>query len=359
MPLIEVRGLTKKYNPAVYALNHTSFTVEKGEWIAVMGPSGSGKSTLLNILGCLDTPTEGRVSIGGQNLAELSPAERAQFRAEKIGFVFQQHHLVPYLTAVENVMLAQYFHSVADEKEAADALRCVGLGDRLPHLPSQLSGGEQQRVCIARALINQPQLILADEPTGNLDEVNETIVMSLMAKLHREGRTMVVVTHDPAIARMAERRIELHHGRLTEVSVSPKQEAELIDDLLQAVWRAQEDTGRAELHRESLPDFAGNRATFVLMAHEGWIRMEDGLVALTDNGQRRANKLMRRHRLAERLFYETFSVEESLLHENASKIEHSLSPEVVEKICTFLNHPQTCPHGDPIPRGVCCLKNSG
>jgi len=306
--LIEVRGLTKKYNSAVYALNHTSFTVEQGEWVAVMGPSGSGKSTLLNILGCLDTPTEGRVIVEGQDLAALSAAERARFRAERLGFIFQQHHLVPYLSAVENVMLAQYFHSLADEREAADALRCVGLGDRLYHLPSQLSGGEQQRVCIARALINQPSLILADEPTGSLDEVNETIVMSLMAKLHREGRTMVVVTHDPAIARMAERRIELHHGRLTEVSVSPKQEADLMDNLLQAIRRAQESTGRAELLMDSLPDFVGNRATFVLMAHEGWIRLAEGYVSFTPKGEARANELMRRHRLAERLFFETFEL---------------------------------------------------
>ena len=176
--------------------------------------------------------------VEGQDLSRLEPAERARFRAEKIGFIFQQFHLVPYLTAVENVMLAQYLHSLADEREAADALRCVGLGDRLHHLPSELSGGEQQRVCIARALINQPQLILADEPTGNLDEVNETIVMSLLTRLHREGRTVVIVTHDPAIARMAERRIELHHGRLTEVSILAHREEELFDHLLRAVWKS-------------------------------------------------------------------------------------------------------------------------
>ena len=158
--------------------------------------------------------------------------------------MFQQFHLVPYLTAVENVMLAQYFHSLADEREAAEALARVGLGDRLRHLPSQLSGGEQQRVCVARALINQPNVILADEPTGNLDEVNETLVMGLLTELHREGHTIVLVTHDPEIGRMAERRIELHHGRLTEVSVFPTNEEELIDNLLKAVWHAQEDTGQ-------------------------------------------------------------------------------------------------------------------
>jgi DtxR family Mn-dependent transcriptional regulator len=156
---------------------------------------------------------------------------------------------------------------------------------------------------------------------------------------------------------MAERRIELHHGRLTEVSVSPKYEAALIDHLLQSVWRQQEATGRDERKIDSLPDFIGNRATFLLMAHEGWIRLEEGCVSLTDEGQRRATELMRRHRLAERLFFDTFGLEEALLHENACKVEHSLTPEVVEKICTFLNHPQTCPHGDPIPRGACCIES--
>jgi len=170
---VEVQGLTKRYGTEVLALNRVSFNIRKGEWVAAMGPSGSGKSTLLNILGCLDTPDEGIVAVGGEALTNFSAAERARFRSERIGFVFQQYHLVPYLTALENVMLAQYFHSMADEAEAADALRRVGMGDRLTHLPSQLSGGEQQRVCIARALINQPDLILADEPTGNLDAVNE------------------------------------------------------------------------------------------------------------------------------------------------------------------------------------------
>ncbi|PYU95725.1 MAG: hypothetical protein DMG25_03485 [Acidobacteria bacterium] len=358
MPLIEVEGLTKKYEGPVYALNRASFAVEKGEWVAVMGPSGSGKSTLLNILGCLDAPTEGRVIVEGRDLAQLSPAERARFRAEKLGFIFQQHHLVPYLTAVENVMLAQYFHSMAEEGEAAEALRGAGLGDRLHHLPSQLSGGEQQRVCIARALINQPQLVLADEPTGNLDEVNQALVMSMIDKLHREGRTVVMVTHDPEIGRMAERRIELHHGRLTEISVAPAHEQELEDALLKVVWKAQEAGGKPRLPAAALPEFIANRATFLLMAQEGWLRIDAGHLMLTHDGQRRADYLMRRHRLAERLLFETFEMNEDRLHDNACKIEHGLSSEVTDKICTFLNHPRTCPHGDPIPRGVCCLGKS-
>ena len=356
MPFIEVEGLTKTYAASLDALHRVSFAVEKGEWIAVMGPSGSGKSTLLNILGGLDTPSSGRVVLDGQDISTLSSNALARFRAEKVGFVFQQFHLVPYLTAIENVMLAQYFHSLADEREAAEALGRVGMGDRLRHLPSQLSGGEQQRVCVARALINQPNVILADEPTGNLDEVNETLVMGLLTDLHRAGQTIVLVTHDPEIGRMAERRIELHHGRLTEVSVSPTQEEELIDDLLKAVWHGQEDTGHSLLEPDALPEFAPNRATFLLMAQEGLLHMENGAISFTRRGEVRARHALRRHRLSERLFFESFGIDKDVVDEHAMKIEHSLSPEVTEKICIFLNHPQTCPHGSPIPRGECCPK---
>jgi putative ABC transport system ATP-binding protein len=221
LAFVEVRELTKKYGDFMEALQGITFSVERGEWIAVMGPSGSGKSTLLNVLGGLDSPTTGQVTVDGCELSSLQARELARFRAEKVGFIFQQFHLVAYLTAIENVMLAQYFHSLADEEEAAEALRRVGLGDRLEHLPSQLSGGEQQRVCVARALINQPNLILADEPTGNLDEVNEAMVLGLFTELHRAGHTIVMVTHDVEVGRRAERRIELHHGRLAEFSVHP------------------------------------------------------------------------------------------------------------------------------------------
>jgi len=351
--LIEVNGLTKRYGTDVLALHHVSFTVDRGEWVAAMGPSGSGKSTLLNIIGCLDTPSEGAVRVDGQSLTNLTSAERARFRAERIGFVFQQYHLVPYLTAVENVMLAQYFHSLADEAEAADALRRVGLGDRLSHLPAQLSGGEQQRVCIARALINQPDLVLADEPTGNLDAVNEAIVLSLFADLHREGRTILMVTHDQEVARMADRRIELHHGRLTEPDIFVHQDQDLFDQLLKSVWKARAEGG--EVRSEALPEFVYNRATFNLLAERGWLRFNEGAVELTPRGEERARHAVRRHRLAERLFYETFGLHEDILHENALKIDPVLSPEVTQRICTFLHHPRTCPHGDPIPRGECCV----
>ena len=215
-PLVHVEDISKTYG-GVRALDTVTFEVQAGEWIAIMGPSGSGKTTLINILGGLDKPTSGRAIVDGVNLGNLGEREMTRYRAEKIGFVFQGFYLVPYLSAVENVMLAQYFHSTADEKEAAEALVRVGLGDRLEHLPSRLSGGEQQRVALARALINHPKLILADEPTGNLDEANEQVVLDLLRELHRSGHTILLVTHSPEIGRMADRRIELAHGRLMHI----------------------------------------------------------------------------------------------------------------------------------------------
>jgi putative ABC transport system ATP-binding protein len=214
-PLVQLEDLRKEYG-AVRALDGVSFTVDAGEWIAIMGPSGSGKTTLINILGGLDSPTGGRAIVDGTDVARLDESGLTRFRAEKIGFVFQQFYLVPYLTALENVMLAQYFHSTTDEREARAQLERVGLSDRVDHLPSQLSGGEQQRVAVARALINQPKLILADEPTGNLDEANEKIVLRLLQELHDEGHTILMVTHAPEIGALADRRIDLHHGRLAQ-----------------------------------------------------------------------------------------------------------------------------------------------
>ena len=214
--IVRGHGLGRHYEGGVRALDGLDFSVSSGEWLAIMGPSGSGKSTLLNLLGCLDTPSEGRLTIDGVEVTGLRGRKLTRFRREVIGLVFQQFHLVPYLSAVENVMLAQYFHSLADQDEARAALEHVGLAERLEHLPSQLSGGEQQRVCIARALINDPRLVLADEPTGNLDKANESIVLDLFQKLHAEGRTLVVVTHDPEVAALADRVITLDHGRVSD-----------------------------------------------------------------------------------------------------------------------------------------------
>jgi putative ABC transport system ATP-binding protein len=214
--LVQVENLRKEFGN-VCALAGVSFRVEAGEWIAIMGPSGSGKTTLINILGGLDMPTSGQAIVDAIDVGRLDESGLTRFRAQKIGFIFQQFHLVPYLTALENVMLAQYFHSTTDEKEAREALERVGLGDRIEHLPGKLSGGEQQRVAVARALINHPKLILADEPTGNLDEANEETVIQLFHELHREGHTILMVTHAPSIGRLADRRIAFAHGRLVEV----------------------------------------------------------------------------------------------------------------------------------------------
>ena len=219
MSLLEVKNITKEY-PGLKALDNVSLTVNEGEWVAIMGPSGSGKSTMMNIIGCMDKPTTGEVLLDGVDISRESAKNLTSIRRDKIGLIFQQFHLVNYLTAVENVMVAQYYHSLPDEKEALEALKRVGLGERARHLPSQLSGGEQQRVCVARALINHPQLILADEPTGNLDEANENIVLDLFRQLHREGTTLIVVTHDPEVADAAQRTIVLEHGKLVRETIN-------------------------------------------------------------------------------------------------------------------------------------------
>ena len=219
MSLLELKHVSKIYG-ALHALDDVSLSVEKGEWVSIMGPSGSGKSTMMNIIGCMDMPTKGEVLLDGVDLAKESKKNLTAIRRDKIGLIFQQFHLVSYLTAVENVMLAQYYHSMPDEKEALEALARVGLADRAKHLPSQLSGGEQQRVCVARALINYPEIILADEPTGNLDEANEEIVVDLFHQLHDEGTTLIVVTHDPEVAEVAQRRIVLRDGKITKSDVN-------------------------------------------------------------------------------------------------------------------------------------------
>ncbi|HWF65961.1 MAG TPA: ABC transporter ATP-binding protein [Acidobacteriaceae bacterium] len=218
-PIIELNNATREYRGRagnVRALDAITLSVRRGEWVAITGPSGSGKSTLVNLLGCLDHADAGTVRIAGKDVHQLSRKELDQFRAETVGFIFQQFHLIPYLTALENIMLAQYFHSMTDWKEAMRALQIVGLAQRAGHLPSELSGGEQQRVCIARALINHPPVLLADEPTGNLDAANQEIVTGLLRSLHRQGHTILMVTHDPEMARLADRIIELHHGRIMD-----------------------------------------------------------------------------------------------------------------------------------------------
>ena len=221
--ILQLDHITKTYGQ-LKALDAVSLEVSEGDWLAIMGPSGSGKSTMMNIIACMDRPTYGRVILNGDDISRASEDELTRIRRDRIGLVFQQFHLVSYLTALENVMVAQYYHSLPDEKEAMEALRRVGLDKRAGHLPSQLSGGEQQRVCVARALINYPSIILADEPTGNLDEANEHVVMDLFRQMHGEGRTIIVVTHDPSVAACAQRTVILDHGRLRDAAASPQEQ---------------------------------------------------------------------------------------------------------------------------------------
>jgi putative ABC transport system ATP-binding protein len=380
---VVIESLTKTYG-SLRAVDALSFRIERGEWVALMGPSGSGKTTLINILGGLDTLTSGRVIVDDVDLAKQTENQLVRYRAEKIGFVFQQFHLVPYLTALENVMLAQYFHSVTDEAQAAQALHRVGLGDRLTHLPAQLSGGEQQRVAIARALINQPKLILADEPTGNLDEANEAIVLEIFRELHNSGHTILMVTHDPDIARQADRRIELAHGRLhfdtlqhgpshplacplantADCCTNVSSDDEIrFDHLLEQIWICGEEGQPAQVERlratgpaGHLPMLPDEPASRVLgrMSDLHLIALRNGEVDLTPAGSRRARDVVRRHRLAERLFKDTFAIEDSEARNQACKFEHIISPELDQRICSFLGHPKTCPHGNPIPPGDCC-----
>ena len=380
---VVIENLIKQYG-TLRALGGVSFDVHTGEWVALMGPSGSGKTTLINILGGLDTLTSGRAVVDGVDLSRLRENELVRYRAEKVGFVFQQFHLVPYLTALENVMLAQYFHSVTDEKQAEEALKRVGLGDRLTHLPAQLSGGEQQRVAIARALINQPKIILADEPTGNLDEANEATIIQIFRELHNAGHTILMVTHDPDIARQADRRIELAHGHLhfdtaqhgpghplacpladTADCCTPTSSDDEIrfDHLLEQIWVCGEEGRPARpehLHATgpagNIPAVSEEPAARVLsrLSDLHLVQMQNGEVQLTPVGSQRARDVVRRHRLAERLFKDTFSVDDSEAHTQACKFEHIISPELDQRICTFLGHPKTCPHGNPIPPGDCC-----
>jgi putative ABC transport system ATP-binding protein len=205
----------------VKALRDINLVVRKREWLAIMGSSGSGKTTMMNIVGCMNKATHGTVVLDGEKISRLNAKDLTAIRRDKIGLIFQQFHLISYLTAVENVMIAQYYHSMADEKEALEALERVGLGHRARHLPRQLSGGEQQRLCIARALINHPKLILADEPTGNLDETNQGTVMDIFHQLHAQGSTIVVVTHSPEVASHAQRVVRLDFGRMVHEEEGP------------------------------------------------------------------------------------------------------------------------------------------
>ena len=360
-PFLQLDGVSKFYSgeggKQVRALDQVSFSANAGEWIAIMGPSGSGKTTLLNILGCLDQASTGTVRIGDTDTSTLNRTELARFRSETVGFVFQQFHLIPHLNALENVMLAQYFHSMPDRDEASAALEQVGLSTRAKHLPSQLSGGEQQRVAIARALVNDPKIILADEPTGNLDAENQAKVLNILSGLHAQGRTILMVTHDDHVGRRADRRLNLEHGRILTPKHFSAEENQNFDEVLEQLWVQREHTEEGEAAHLEANHFttSQHRKLTSTMTQMGLVTVNGWDVRFTPAGESRARSVIRRHRLAERLFTDVLAIRDAAaIESNACTFEHILSSELTDRICTFLGHPATCPHGSPIPRGNCC-----
>jgi putative ABC transport system ATP-binding protein len=226
--MIHVENLTKSFpmgDTEVYALNGTTFTIDKGEMIAIMGPSGSGKSTLMSIIGCLDVPSEGTYSLDGVAIENMNDTALAAIRGRKIGFVFQQFNLLARTSALENVMVPLTYAGVRGKERherAMKALERVGLADRVHHAPNELSGGQQQRVAIARALVNEPAILLADEPTGALDSKTGVEIMDLFQRLHQDnGQTVILVTHDPYIARHTDRIIKLSDGKILSDESNP------------------------------------------------------------------------------------------------------------------------------------------
>lgn len=220
--MIRIKNLYKIYEMGedkVYALNDLSLTIHEGEFTSIIGPSGSGKSTLMNIIGCLDTPTSGEYYLAGEEVSRLSDNKLSEIRNQKIGFVFQKFNLLPKMSALENVELPLVYLGVSSKerkRRAEEALDSVGLLSRMKHLPSQMSGGQQQRVAIARALVTDPQIILADEPTGNLDSKTGEEVLKILQELNKKGRTVILITHDSHVAKTAKRTVEIMDGKIHE-----------------------------------------------------------------------------------------------------------------------------------------------
>lgn len=242
MPIIELKDVSKLYgfgDATTVALDEVEITIERGEFVAVMGPSGSGKSTLMNMIGLLDRPTHGQYQLSGRSVARLRHNQRAKIRRDKIGFIFQSFNLIPRLTALENVALPLAYKGTSQSrrlKQASVMLERVGLQDREYFLPSQLSGGQTQQVAIARALINNPDIIIADEPTGNLDTAASRLVMELLSDVHQSGHTILMVTHNPELTRYANRVLYMQDGAIvhdedTKIGSVPARARKIIDEL--------------------------------------------------------------------------------------------------------------------------------
>ena len=228
--LVEIRDVCKIYNPGeneVRALDHVSLIIGEGEFVAIIGQSGSGKSTLMNMLGCLDTPTSGKYFLHGQDVSHMTDDEQSDVRNREIGFIFQGFNLIPSLTALENVELPLIYRGVAKKERellSMNALSKVGLGQRMTHKPNEMSGGQQQRVAIARAIAQAPPILLADEPTGNLDSGSSKEILNIIKKLYLEGRTVIIITHDPGIAKQAKRIITISDGKIVSDIQNPDYE---------------------------------------------------------------------------------------------------------------------------------------
>jgi len=220
MAIVAIENLCKVYQLGsleLFALRDLNLSIEQGECVAIMGPSGSGKSTLLNVLGCLDRPTNGTYQLGGEDVSKLDDDELSKIRGSRIGFVFQSYNLIAQLNVIENIEVPMFYKGFSEHdsaERAKELAAMVGLGDRIKHRPSELSGGEQQRVAIARALANKPLIILADEPTGNLDSESGSEIMNILGDLHKRGTTLIVVTHDDHVAARTERSVHLLDGRI-------------------------------------------------------------------------------------------------------------------------------------------------
>ena len=225
--LVEIKDVCKIYNPGeneVRALDHVSLIIGEGEFVAIIGQSGSGKSTLMNMLGCLDTPTSGKYFLHGQDVSHMTDDEQSDIRNREIGFIFQGFNLIPSLTALENVELPLIYRGVGKKERdqlSKSALDKVGLGNRMTHKPNEMSGGQQQRVAIARAIAQAPPILLADEPTGNLDSGSSKEIINIIKRLYAEGRTVIVITHDPGIARQAKRIITISDGHIVSDIINP------------------------------------------------------------------------------------------------------------------------------------------